>query len=180
MPRKRSDAARPQVWSRRQQLTMVGISLLFLLPGLVFTVGTTTTKLRLSEKADRLRANGVPVIALVSDRRNTTGRGGGADTITVTYNYQGMPYGARILCGRSGGCFNSLGQQMTIWVNPANAGEFVDDNGITDDSMSFFNAWGGLVFGLLAAAIGGVLLFLAAFANRIGTNVRNNQRHVNE
>ena len=176
MARRRSRNVEPPPWSHRQRLTTAGISLLFLLPGLMFVIGTATTKWRLSEKADRLRADGVYVVASVSDRRDNGSRGGATDTIRVSYIYQGVPYSERILCGGPTGCFEAPGPQMAIWVDPASPEEFVAENGNTDDSTSFFNAWGGIPFGLLLAGIGSFCLFIAVFVNRIRFDAKPRRR----
>ncbi|MEV1330783.1 hypothetical protein AB0J20_14535 [Micromonospora costi] len=129
-----------------------------LLAGLSYATGIAGYKWHLHAKAERLRAEGVPVQAVVGRRRDTVGRGGGTDTVRVWYDHAGVAYSKRILCGSAGGCTEEPPRTMTLLVNRERPGEFVTENGITDDSVFVLNAWGGLVFGLVVAAVGGVLL----------------------
>ncbi|GAB3157225.1 hypothetical protein GCM10027290_57390 [Micromonospora sonneratiae] len=130
----------------------------FLVSGLGWAIACGAYKWHLATKTDRLRAEGVPVTASVWDRRNNMGRGGGTDTIEVYYMYGGNQYHARILCGGPTGCRSEPPKEMILRVDPARPDEFLASNGNTDDSVAIFNAWGGIPFGLLVGAIGGVQL----------------------
>ncbi|WP_434971393.1 hypothetical protein [Micromonospora peucetia] len=134
---------------------------MLLIAGLTHAVSTGAYKWHLHAKAERLRADGVPVQATVTGRRNNVGRGGGTDTVRVWYEYGGVQHNERILCGSAGGCLHEPPEVMTLWVDPERPGEFVAANGNTDDSVFFLNSWGGIPFGLLAAALGGVFIFAA-------------------
>ncbi|MEU4777795.1 DUF3592 domain-containing protein [Micromonospora sp. NPDC023633] len=138
---------------------VLGLVLLF--AGLTNAVATGAYKWHLHAKAERLRADGVPVQATVTDRRDNVGRGGGTDTVQVWYDYEGVQHNERILCGSAGGCLRDPPEVMTLWVDPERPGEFVAANGNTDDSVFFLNSWGGIPFGLLVAASGGALVFAA-------------------
>ncbi|MGN9766237.1 hypothetical protein ACTMS2_13860 [Micromonospora sp. SD12] len=134
---------------------------MLLLAGLAYAVATGAYKWHLHTKAERLRADGVPVRATVTDRRDTVGRGGGTDTVQVWYDYEGVRHSERILCGSAGGCLRDPPEVMTLWVDPERPGEFVAANGNTDDSVFFLNSWGGIPFGLLVATAGGAFVFAA-------------------
>ncbi|MEV4463116.1 DUF3592 domain-containing protein [Micromonospora echinofusca] len=137
------------------------LGLVLLLAGLMNAVATGAYKWHLHAKAERLRADGVPVRATVTDRRDTVGRGGGTDTVQVWYDYEGVRHNERILCGSAGGCLRDPPEVMTLWVDPERPGEFVAANGNTDDSVFFLNSWGGIPFGLLVATAGGAFVFAA-------------------
>ncbi|MCX4389696.1 DUF3592 domain-containing protein [Micromonospora peucetia] len=137
------------------------LGLVLLLAGLTYAVAIGAYKWHLHAKAERLRADGVPVQATVTDRRDNVGRGGGTDTVQVWYDYEGVQHNERILCGSAGGCVHEPPEVMMLWVDPERPGEFVAANGNTDDSVFFLNAWGGIPFGLLVAALGGVFIFAA-------------------
>ncbi|MEU6075520.1 DUF3592 domain-containing protein [Micromonospora sp. NPDC047074] len=137
------------------------IGLVLLLAGLTYAVAIGAYKWHLHAKAERLRADGVPVRATVTDRHNTVGRGGGTDTVRVWYEYGGVQHNERILCGSAGGCSEEPPEEMMLWVDPERPAEFVAANGNTDDSVFFLNSWGGIPFGLLGAAVGGVFVFAA-------------------
>ncbi|MFC4021640.1 DUF3592 domain-containing protein [Micromonospora sp. GCM10011542] len=137
------------------------LGVLVLVAGLAYATAIGSYKWHLHAKAERLRVEGVPVLADVTDRRNTVGRGGGTDTIRVGYDYQGVRYSRRILCGSAGGCFREPPETMTVRVDPAHPDQFVAENGNTDDSVFVLNAWGGIPFGLVVAAIGGLTIFIS-------------------
>ncbi|MFV2111915.1 DUF3592 domain-containing protein [Micromonospora sp. LOL_025] len=140
------------------------LGLVLLLAGLTYAVAIGAYKWHLHAKAERLRTDGVPVRATVSDRRDTVGRGGGTDTVQVWYEYGGVQHNERILCGSAGGCTEEPPEEMMLWVDPERPAEFVAANGSTDDSVFFLNSWGGIPFGLLGAALGGGFLFAALVA----------------
>ncbi|MGR6321885.1 hypothetical protein Q2K19_16255 [Micromonospora soli] len=125
-----------------------------MLAGLGWAGAVGATKWHLHAKAERLRAEGVPERATVGDRRNTVGRGGGTDTVQVWYTHGGSTYSTRIPCGSARGCMAEPPAEMTVWVDPARPAEFVAENGHTDDSLRISNAWAGLPFGLVVAALG--------------------------
>ncbi|MFG3696738.1 DUF3592 domain-containing protein [Micromonospora sp. NPDC047620] len=137
------------------------IGLVLLVAGLTNAVATGAYKWHLHAKAERLRADGVPVRATVTDRRDNVGRGGGTDTVRVWYVYEGVQHNRRIRCGSAGGCLHEPPEVMTLWVDPERPAEFVAANGNTDDSVFFLNSWGGIPFGLLVAALGGAFVFTA-------------------
>ncbi|MDO3702314.1 DUF3592 domain-containing protein [Micromonospora sp. C28SCA-DRY-2] len=152
------------------------LGLLVLLAGLGYASGVAGYKWHLHAKAERLHAEGVPVRATVTGRRDTVGRGGGTDTVRVSYEYAGVPYTERILCGSAGGCAEEPPAEMTLWVDPERPAEFVAENGNTDDSVFVLNAWGGLPFGLVVAAFGGLLLVTAVLPDRAPAPRRDTRR----
>ncbi|MCM0675733.1 DUF3592 domain-containing protein [Micromonospora phytophila] len=137
------------------------IGLVLLLAGSTYATATGAYRWHLHTKAERLRAEGVPVQASVTGRENTVGRGGGTDTIRVWYDVDGTQYTERILCGSAGGCTREPPEVMTLWVDPERPEEFVAANGNTDDSVFFLNSWGGIPFELLVAALGAFFVFAA-------------------
>ncbi|MGC4781398.1 hypothetical protein ACLQ3A_07075 [Micromonospora zamorensis] len=139
---------------------------LLLLTSLAYATSVAGYKWHLHTKAERLRAEGVPVLADVSDRRDTTGRGGGTDTIQVGYDYEGVRYSERILCGSAGGCTEEPPAVLRVWVDPVHPEEFLAENGNTDDSVFVLNAWGGIPFGLAFAVIGGSMVWSATLPDR--------------
>lgn len=143
------------------------MGLVFLLGGVSVAVASAVHMSRLSGKADRLRAEGVPVVAAVSGFYDGSGRGSGPDTINVTYAYQGGYYQKRILCGGWTGCHRDPPAEMTVWVDPARPQEFVAANGNTDDSASWLNHWSRIVGGALFAVLGAVALVVALFGDRL-------------
>ncbi|SBT52833.1 DUF3592 domain-containing protein [Micromonospora auratinigra] len=143
------------------------MGVVFLLGGLSLAVASAGYMWRVSEKADRLRAEGVPVQAVVSDFYDGSGRGSGPDTITVTYEYEGSHYQQRILCAGATGCHRDPPAEMTVWVDPSSPAQFVAANGNTDDSAAWLNRWTKILIGGLFAVLGAVLLVVALFGDRL-------------
>ncbi|WP_326559523.1 DUF3592 domain-containing protein [Micromonospora sp. NBC_01796] len=143
------------------------MSAVVLLLGLGLAITTGSYKWHLAQKSERLRAEGIPVAATLSDRRDTMGRGGGTDTVKVTYLYQGELYTKRILCAGQTGCHRDPVRESTVWVDPDRPEEFVAANGNTDDSVFFFNSWGGIPFGLLLAVLGGIGLVVVLWGDQL-------------
>ncbi|MET8911667.1 MULTISPECIES: DUF3592 domain-containing protein [Micromonospora] len=143
------------------------MGLVFFLGGLSLAVASAVYMTRVSAKADRLRADGVPVTATVSHFYNGWGRNSGPDGLIVTYEYQGGYYQDRIRCGGGTGCQREPPVEMTVWVDPARPQEFVAANGDTDDSAAWLNRWSRIVTGGLFAALGAVTLVVALFGDRL-------------
>ncbi|MCO1599140.1 hypothetical protein M8C17_28690 [Micromonospora sp. RHAY321] len=62
--------------------------LVALVAGLGLAGGAVAYRWHVSSEADRLRADGVPVTAYVSDRAGGGGRGSGIDRIELSYLYK--------------------------------------------------------------------------------------------
>ncbi|MFC3501126.1 hypothetical protein ACFOOK_09150 [Micromonospora krabiensis] len=144
--------------------TLLGLAVL--LAGLSYATAIAGYKWHLHSKAERLRAEGVRVQAVVGRREDTVGRGGGTDTVRVWYDHAGVAYSKRILCGSAGGCTEEPPPTMTLWVDPERPDEFVAENGNTDDSVFVLNAWGGIPFGLGFAVIGGFIVLTGVMPER--------------
>ncbi|MEU1398552.1 hypothetical protein ABZ403_21145 [Micromonospora zamorensis] len=106
------------------------------LTSLAYATSVAGYKWHLHTKAERLRAEGVPVLADVSDRRDTTGRGGGTDTIQVGYRYEGVRYSERILCGSAGGCTEEPPAVLRVWVDPVHPEPAADATPAADASSA--------------------------------------------
>ncbi|MGI5523654.1 hypothetical protein ACQEUX_22365 [Micromonospora sp. CA-259024] len=154
---------------RRARRSPVLLGVAVLLAGLTYATSIASYKWHLHTKAERLRAEGVQVQADVSARRDNSGRGGGTDTIRVGYDYEGVRYSERILCGSAGGCTEEPPTVMRVWVDPEHPEEFLAENGNTDDSVFVLNAWGGIPFGLVFAVVGGGLVWVATLPDRTPT-----------
>lgn len=83
--------------------------------GLAWGLARGGYKWHLYSKSQRLRTEGVPVTAVVSGRQNTVGRGGGTDTIQVTYEYRGTQ---RFSSPRSSGLVRSVDRNRNGVVAP--------------------------------------------------------------
>lgn len=166
MAKKRGRPAGAGDGNRRGRTRTAVLGLVVLVLGLGLAGVTGGYKWYLASKAERLRAEGVPVLAQVLERRNTIGRGGGLDTITVSYIYEGTTYTKRILCDGPSGCDRNPPREIYVRVDPAKPAEFVTNNGSTDDSVFIFNSNGGIPFGLAFAAAGSVMLAYALLAGR--------------
>ncbi|MEU7827231.1 hypothetical protein [Catellatospora sp. NPDC049133] len=118
---------------------------LILVVGLALTTVTAATKFGDLDKQDRLRAGGTEVIAAVTGHRDGSGRV--AEQIRVAYQAQGRSYQQWIKGDAQ------VGENMWLWLDPADPAEFVARNGSTDDSLAFFNTWMGMPAGLGFAAI---------------------------
>lgn len=165
MARRRGRPAAPQ--NRRIRLQVIAMGAVFLLGGLGLAIASTGYKWRLSQKADRLRVDGVPVTAVLSDSYVGSGRGSGPDAVTVTYTYKGVQYRSRIRCGADIGCNGQSTAETTVWVDPATPSEFVAANGHTDGSLSFLNSWTRVVAGGIFTVAGVVLLVAILFGDRL-------------
>ncbi|MEW2332569.1 DUF3592 domain-containing protein [Micromonospora chersina] len=143
------------------------MGLVFFLGGLSLAGAAAVHMWRVSEKADRLRAEGVPVTAAVSNFYDGWGRNSGPDGLIVTYEFQGGSYQEHIRCGGGTGCHREPPAEMTLWVDPARPEEFVAANGDTDDSAAWLNRWSRIVTGGLFAALGAVTLVVALFGDRL-------------
>lgn len=174
--RKRRKRKDPPPSDSHAWLKVLVMGLVALLGGLALAITSAVYKWHLSEKADRLRAEGVPVTASVSNFYNASGRGGGADTIDVHYSYGGANYQARILCGGLTGCHETPAPEMTVWVDPVDPEQFLGDNGHTDDAVSFFNSYATIPAGLVFALMGGVALAVTVSANRQRVGTRKQRR----
>jgi hypothetical protein len=131
------------------------MALAFLLVGLALAVGSVLYRWQLSERADRLRSEGVPVTATVSDRAGGGGRGSGIDRIEIYYMYGPAQYHTWIPCAGLTGCRSTPKPELTVWVDPAEPERFVAENGHTDGSLSFLMSWTTIPMGVAFAAIGG-------------------------
>ncbi|MFJ6165734.1 DUF3592 domain-containing protein [Micromonospora orduensis] len=138
----------------RMRVLLVGLAML--LPGLGLAGGALAYRWHVSSEADRLRADGVPVTAHVSDRAGGGGRGSGADRIEVSYRYGSKQYSTWIPCAGGTGCHRSPGPTMAVWVDPAAPEKFVAANGHTNGSLSFLMSWTAIPVGLVFAVLGGV------------------------
>ncbi|MFY1617326.1 hypothetical protein [Micromonospora sp. WMMD736] len=136
------------------------IALPMLLGGLGLAIGAGVYRWHVSSEAARLRADGVPVTAYVSDRAGGHGRGSGIDRIEVSYLYESRSYSTWIPCAGGTGCHRTPGPTMDVWVDPAAPDRFVAANGHTNGSMSFLMNWTIPPVGLAFAALGVVLLVL--------------------
>lgn len=132
----------------------------FLLLGVALVVGSISYRWQLSERADRLRSEGVPVTATVTDRAGGGGRGSGIDRIEIYYMYGPVQYHTWIPCAGVTGCHSIPKPEMTVWVDPAEPERFVAENGHTDGSLSFLTSWTTIPMGGVFAAVGGVVLGL--------------------
>jgi hypothetical protein len=168
MARKRDKPTASPPQSRRVWWQVMAIGTVFIVGGLTQVVASTVYMWQQSEKADRLRAEGVPVTAAVSGfASGGSGRGSGPDTVTVTYTYEGETYQTRIRCGGWTGCANEPDPETTVWADPDKPDEFVAANGNTDGSLSFLNSWAKVVAGVLFALIGGVGMAAVLFGDRL-------------
>ncbi|MCW6010830.1 DUF3592 domain-containing protein [Micromonospora sp. CPCC 205371] len=167
MARKRGEPATPSPQNRRIRLQVIVMGALFLLGGLGLLVASVGYMWQLSEKGDRLRVDGVPVVATLSDSYVGSGRGSGADAVTVTYNYEGKQYQSRIRCGDGVGCEGQNTAETTVWVDPAKPSDFVAANGHTNGSLSFLNSWTRIVTGGIFAVGGAVLLVAILYGDRL-------------
>jgi hypothetical protein len=134
----------------------------FLLLGLGLLVGSLVYRWQVSQRAERLRSEGVAVTATVTDRAG--GRGSGADRIEIYYMYGSAQYHTWIPCAGVTGCHDAPRPHMTLWVDPAQPERFVADNGPTDGSLFFLMSWKAIPSGLLLTALGGVPLAIMAHA----------------
>lgn len=145
----------------------------FLLLGLALVVGSVLYRWQLSERADRLRSEGVPVTATVTDRAGGGGRGSGIDRIEIYYMYGPAQYHTWIPCAGITGCHSTPKPEMTVWVDPAEPERFVAENGHTDGSLSFLMSWttipGGVMFTAIGCAGLGILLHVR-WSNRAKAN----------
>ncbi|MEU8004339.1 hypothetical protein AB0B66_24555 [Catellatospora sp. NPDC049111] len=123
---------------------------LVLLAGSVLAAMTAMTKFGDLDKQHRLRAGGTEVIATVTDHKDGSGRL--AEQIRVAYQAQGHSYQQWIKGDAR------VGENMWLWLDPADPAEFVALNGSTDDSLAFFNTWMGMPGGLGFAAIAALSL----------------------
>ncbi|MEV4535745.1 hypothetical protein AB0J82_18155 [Asanoa sp. NPDC049518] len=126
-----------------------------LLGGLALAVGSVVYRWQLSERAERLRSDGVPVTATISDRAGGGGRGSGIDRIEVYYMYESAQYHEWIPCAGLTGCRSTPQPEMTVWVDPGEPERFVAENGHTDGSLSFLMSWTAIPLGVVLAAVGG-------------------------
>ncbi|GAB3139071.1 hypothetical protein GCM10027290_07560 [Micromonospora sonneratiae] len=169
MAKRRVRPSRVRQADRQDRTWAVVRGLVVLVLGLALAAVTGGYKWHLARKAERLRAEGVPVVAQVLERRNSMGRGGGRDTIVVSYAYAGTTYTKRILCDGPSGCDRNPPPEIVVRVDPVKPAEFVTNNGSTDDSAFIFNSNGGIPYGLVAAAVGAGMLMSARLAGRRAT-----------
>ncbi|MET8911668.1 DUF3592 domain-containing protein [Micromonospora sp. NPDC004551] len=140
----------------------------FLLLGAALVVGSILCRWQLSERADRLRSEGVPVTATVTDRAGGGGRGSGIDRIEIYYMYGPAQYHTWIPCAGVTGCHSTPEPELTVWVDPAEPERFVAENGHTDGSLSFLMSWTTIPMGGAFAAVGGAGLGLVLHVKRSG------------
>ncbi|GAB2922206.1 hypothetical protein GCM10027280_06780 [Micromonospora polyrhachis] len=171
MAKKRGRSARAAEGIRQDRIWASVLALIVLVLGLVLAGVTGGYRWYQASKAERLRADGVPVVAQVLERRNTMGRGGGRDTIVVSYAYQGTTYTKRILCAGPNGCDRNPPPEIFVRIDPAKPEDFVTNNGSTDDSVFFFNSNGGIPYGIVIALVGGSMLISARLARRQSATV---------
>jgi hypothetical protein len=167
MARKRRRPAAPSPRDRRIRLQVIAIGTVFLVGGIGLAIASARHMWQESAKAERLRAEGVPVVATVSDSYVGSGRGSGPDSVGVIYMYEGAQYRSRIRCGDGVGCEGVAIAKTTVWIDPASPGEFVAANGHTDDSLAFLNSWMRVVTGALFGAAGAVGLVALLFGDRL-------------
>ncbi|MEU5783862.1 DUF3592 domain-containing protein [Micromonospora lupini] len=160
MTKRRRQSPAPAPTGLRPRMQILLVALAMLLPGLGLAVGAAAYRWHVSLEADRLRADGVPVTAQVSDRAGGHGRGSGIDRIEVSYLYEQRSYSTWIPCAGGTGCHRTPGPTMDVWVDPAAPEKFVAANGHTNGSLSFLMAWTIIPAGLAFAALGTVLLVL--------------------
>ncbi|WCN80432.1 DUF3592 domain-containing protein [Micromonospora sp. LH3U1] len=141
-------------------MQVLGMGLAMLLPGLGLAGGALAYRWHVSSEADRLRSDGVPVTANVSDRAGGSGRGSGIDRIEVSYLYESKQYSTWIPCAGGTGCRKTPGPKMAVWVDPAAPEKFVAENGHTNGSLSFLMSWTAIPGGLVFAAVGTVMLVI--------------------
>ncbi|GAA1541251.1 hypothetical protein GCM10009827_070850 [Dactylosporangium maewongense] len=107
---------------------------MLLIAGLALAAGTPVLLSWNHDKAERLRATGVPVDASVTGWSTQQRSTAAADYIRLAYTYNGVRYSAQTRCGGSGGCAEPPGPMLRIWVDPQHPDEFVTSDGNTDDS----------------------------------------------
>jgi hypothetical protein len=147
------------------------MGLAFLVIGLSLAATVVAYRWHLSDKADRLLAEGRLVAAQVTDFYSGSGRGSGADWVEVTYSLDGSAYRGRVKCGGGTGCVNAPGPEVTVLVAPDDPHEFLLRGGNVTGSLSFFNSWTMIPFGLVLAATGGALLTITVIARRQAVSI---------
>ncbi|WP_328419623.1 DUF3592 domain-containing protein [Micromonospora sp. NBC_00389] len=160
MKKQRRVSLAPPASGIRPRTKVLLMGLVSLLAGLGLAGGALAYRWHVSAEADRLRSDGVPVTAYVSDRAGGSGRGSGIDRIEVSYLYESRQYSTWIPCAGVTGCHKTPGPRMAVWVDPTDPGKFVAENGHTSGSLSFLMSWTTIPGGLFFAAIGTVLLVL--------------------
>ncbi|HWG98217.1 MAG TPA: hypothetical protein VNV66_02590, partial [Pilimelia sp.] len=123
-----------------------------LIGGLALAVGVVRSPTALAARKERLARHGIAVTAGGSFRK---GGSRGTDMLRISYEYAGVPHEGSIPCAGPTGCADPPGP-MSVRVGPHRPGEFLADNGHTDDSASR-HSWPVLVFGLVLALGGGAL-----------------------
>lgn len=122
----------------------IPLAVVVIVAGVVLAGVTAWTKFGDEAKKDRLRAEGVPMVASVVDGRSKNGR---YDDTKLVYKVDEVVH-EQWIGGRASGT------GMLIWYDPARPDEFVAESGYTDDSLSTFNTWAGMPWGVAIAAIG--------------------------
>lgn len=166
MAKKKRAGREPPPFDRRARLKMGAIGLAIMVPALALVIASAGYKWQLSEKRDRLRAEGQPVVATVEDFYSGSGRGSGSDRVRVSYTYEGRAYRTWIRCGGFTGCVQEPGPEFPIWVDPEDPDEFVAEDGNVTGSLFVLSGGTVIPAGLLFAAIGGVLLTVATVVGR--------------
>ncbi|HTJ36775.1 MAG TPA: DUF3592 domain-containing protein [Dactylosporangium sp.] len=119
---------------RRPKLGLLALAVVMFVAGLALAVGTPILLSWNRDKAERLRATGVPVDASITSWSTRQRSSAAADYINLTYTYNGVRYSSQTRCGGSGGCAEPPEPMLRIWVDPRHPDEFVTNDGNTDDS----------------------------------------------
>ncbi|MEV5769004.1 DUF3592 domain-containing protein [Micromonospora sp. NPDC052213] len=107
------------------------------------------TQYALDDWKTDLRAQGVPARALVHDR--VSKRGGTSTTMHVRYELSGRTYTREVACFE---VCRSVGDEMRIWVNRGDPGDFVTDfDQLSGHRGRVQGGLGAVGFGILVVAV---------------------------
>jgi hypothetical protein len=130
----------------------------------VIIVLTVVSIIREGTETDRLRANGVPATATVTNW-SSSNRSAKVDRIDLTYQHNGGTYTAAVHCRSFGNCDVRTGGSIQIWVDPKRPVHFATEFG-TDGSNSWFTSIGMLVPGLALALIGAAATYFTLVGDK--------------
>jgi hypothetical protein len=150
----RSTSPGENQWTARDRAIVVLIAVVLFAIGLLMTVGGIVFKTSDAGKAERLRSDGVAATATLAEFRyaNKSKKA----NVELWYLHEGRQYHKRINCPEQEACNPEVQPTMGVRIDPAQPAEFVADNGVTDDSRSFFNYWSVVIVGVFVTLAGGL------------------------
>ena len=139
-------------------------AVIILLLGLALTIGMRWRMENADEERQRLRTQGVELMAAVVDIDYGTGKA--APEVLLSYEFNGQQHRASTLCG-GGGC-PGIGAEVKVWVDAERPEHLVTEYGQTEDTRFSRMRRGGLGLGVFLIVLGVAFWIMTGIGAQIG------------